>query len=80
MDTAGYSIRPSKHFIMDYMRKWDYDIPTLQEALETAYKVVKVGRRKYEAYVRKKGKSRKIIFVKDDEARELFIISGAEGT
>jgi hypothetical protein len=80
MDIKGYSIRPSKHFILGWMRKWDYDILALRQALESAYKVEKAGKNKYEAYIRAKGKSRKIIFVKDDVTKEIFIITGAEGT
>jgi len=47
--------------------------------LENAYKTDKVGKNKYEAYVRTKGKSRKLIFIKDEEYKEIFIIMGAEG-
>ena len=79
MDISYYKIRPSKHFIMSWMRKWDYDIYLLKNAIENAYKVDKVGKNKYEAYVRTKRKSRKIIFIKDDEYKEIFIITGAEG-
>jgi hypothetical protein len=80
MDVQGYAIRPSKHFILGWMRKWDYDILTLRQALASAYKVEKVGKNKFEAYVHAKGKSRKIIFVKDDATKEIFIITGAEGS
>ena len=79
MDITGYKIRPSKHFILTWMRKWNYDIYSLKNALENSYKVEKVGKNKYEAYVREKGKSRKLIFVKDEEYKEIFIITGAEG-
>jgi len=79
MEISGYNIRPSKHFILGWMRKWDYEPESLQTALENAYKIEKVGKFKYEAYVRVKGKSRKFIFVKDDEYKEIFIITGAEG-
>ena len=79
MDITGYKIRPSKHFILTWMRKWDYDIYLLRNALENAYKIDKVGKNKYEAYIRVKSKSRKIIFLKDDEIKEIFIITGAEG-
>ena len=79
MDTSDYKIRPSKHFILTWMRKWDYDIDSLRNTLESAYKVDKVGKHKYEAYTRVKGKSRKLIFIKDEEYKEIFIITGAEG-
>ena len=79
MDTSGYRIRPSKHFILTWMRKWGYDQHELQRALENAYKIEKVGKHKYEAYFRAKGKSRKLIFIKDEEYQDIFIITGAEG-
>ena len=78
MDINNYSIRPSKHFVLTWMRKWDYDIYALRNALESAYKIDKVGKIKYEAYIKAKGKSRKIIFTKDDEYKQIFIITGAE--
>ena len=79
MDTIDYKIRPSKHFILTWMRKWDYDTDSLRNALESAYKIDKVGKHKYEAYTRAKGKSRKLIFIKDEEYKEIFIITGAQG-
>ena len=79
MDITGYKIRPSKHIIKTWMRKWDSDIETLKKNIETAYKINKVGKYKYEAYTKTKGGSRKIIFVKDDQNKEIFIITGAEG-
>jgi len=79
MDINGYKIRPSKHFILTWMRKWDYEIYTLKDVIEKAYKIDKVGRQKYEIYIRAKGKSRKLILIKDDEYKEVFIITGAEG-
>jgi len=79
MDIAGYKIRPSKHFILTWMRKWDYDVDALKNLLEKAYKIEKVGKHKYESYTTTKGKSRKLIFIKDDEYKEIFIITGAEG-
>ena len=42
-------------------------------------KIDKVGKYKYEAYVRKNEKSRKFVFIKDEENKELFIITGTEG-
>lgn len=79
MNISHYKIRPGKHFILTWMRKWDYDIYSLRNALENTYKINKVGKQKYEAYVRAKGKSRKLIFIKDEEYKEIFIITGAEG-
>ena len=75
----NYEIRPSKHFALTWMRKWDYDIYSLRTALDKNYKIEKVGKNKYEAYFRDKNTSRKIIFIKDDENMDIFIITGAEG-
>ncbi|MBU2633977.1 MAG: hypothetical protein KJ674_01910 [Nanoarchaeota archaeon] len=79
MEIKEYQIRPSKYFVLTWMRKWDYDIYSLKNALEKAYKINKVGKNKYEAYIKNKGKSRKLIFVKDEEDKQIFIITGAEG-
>lgn len=79
MDITSYKIRPSKHFILGWMRKWDYDIESLRKALENAYKIDKVGATKYEAYFHHKGNGRKLIFVKNESYKEIFIITGAEG-
>ena len=79
MDIIGYQIRPSKHFALTWMRKWDYDTYSLGSVLENAYKINKVGKNKYEAYIRTKGRSRKLIFIKDDEYKYILIITGAEG-
>jgi hypothetical protein len=73
-------LRPSKHVRNTWMRKWDWDVHDLRKGLKEAYKVQKVGRRKYEVYTTYgagKGKSRKLIVV--DYPEEIFIITGAEG-
>ncbi|HIH37857.1 hypothetical protein J4460_00475 [Candidatus Woesearchaeota archaeon] len=80
MDTTGYTIRPSKHFLLTWMRKWDYDIQDLRKAIQQPYKEVKIGKNKFEVYTQVKQKSRKLIFVKDDETKTIFIITGAEGS
>ena len=54
MDLAGYEIRPSKHFVLTWMRKWDLDIYSLKKSIENAYKIDKVGKNKYEAYIKTK--------------------------
>ncbi len=73
------SIRPSKHIIISWMRKWNWDIADLRNALKQAYNIDKVGKNKYEAYTtyKSKNKSKKLIFVICDN--ELFVITGAEG-
>ena len=52
MNINEYKIRPSKHFALTWMRKWDYDIYSVRNALESAYKIEKVGKNKYEAYTK----------------------------
>jgi len=74
-------LRPSKHVRNTWMRRWDWDVQDLRKALKEAYRIDKVGRRKYEVYTRhgaEKGKSRKLIVV--DYPEEIFIITGAEGS
>lgn len=51
----------------------------LREAIRTAYKIDKCGKKKYEAYVRGKEGSKKLIFVYYLEFDTLFIISASEG-
>ena len=79
MDISDYKIYVSRHFALTWMRKWDYDKELLRRELENAYKIDKVGKNKYEAYMRAKKNSRKLIFIKDDNYKEIFIITGAEG-
>lgn len=76
-----YEIKPSKHFVLNYMRKWNFDIDDIRNALKNAYKTEKIGKIKYETYTRYKasGKSRKIIFVIYEDDKQILIISGAEG-
>lgn len=79
MDINSFKIRPTKHFLFGWMRKWRYDEEDLKKLLENAYKIEKIGEYKYGSYTRAKGKSRKLIFIKDDENKEIVVITGAEG-
>ena len=69
-------INLSKHFRNTWMRKWNWDMNYLRSALTETYKIDKVGNNKYEAYTKKGGKNRKIIFTIIND--EIFIITGAE--
>ena len=60
-DIDSCSIISGKHFRNKYMRKWNWDMEDLREAIKDAYKVDKIGKKKYELYT-KKGGSKKIIF------------------
>ena len=79
LDYDVYEIKPSKHFVMNYMRKWGFDIEDIRNALKKSYKLEKVGKIKYEAYTKVSGKGKKIIFVIYEGEKQIFIISGAEG-
>ena len=76
-----YEIKPSKHFALSWMLKWNFDIEDIRNALKNAYIIEKVGKIKYEAYTRGRTsrKSRKLIFVVYKDENQIFIITGAEG-
>ena len=76
-DVDKCQIDASKHFMLKYMKKWDWDFNVLRDAIKNAYKIDKVGKRKYEAYVKKDG-SKKIIFVYYFEYDSIFVITGSE--
>ena len=78
-DAESCSIEASKHFRNKYMRKWNWDYRDLRDALREA-KVVKVGKDKFEALLKGKGGSKKIIFVYYKEFETVFVISGSEGS
>ena len=77
-DIESCGLNASKHFRNKYMRKWNWDFHDLRDSIRNAYKIDKVGKKKYEAYVRKDG-SKKIIFVYYFEFDEIYGISGSEG-
>ncbi len=71
-------LEPSKKFRNTWMRKWGWDHHDLREALRDAYRVERIGKSKYEVYVRKKG-GKKLILVYDQAWETVFVITGAEG-
>lgn len=77
-DFQNCKLDVSKHFRDKYMRKWDWDYSQLRSALIETYKIEKIGKNKYESYIRKDG-GKKIIFVYYVEFETVFIISGSEG-
>lgn len=78
IDFATVEIRPTKHCILTWLRKWDWGIEEVRNGLTTAYKIDKVGNNKYEAYCNCGKKSRKLIFARHESA--IVIITCAEGT
>ena len=77
-DIDKCKLETSKHFKNTWMRKWDWDYHDLRDAIKNVYKTIKVGKRKYEMFIRKKG-NKKIIAVYYQEFKTLFIITGSEG-
>ena len=77
-DIKSCRLEASKHFRNTWMRKWDWDYVDLRNAIRDAYATKKVGKNKYEIFVRKKG-SKKIIAVYMWENETLFVITKGEG-
>ena len=77
-DIDNCDIDVSKHFRNKYMRKWNWDMLDLRRAIKNAYKIDKLGKKKYEAYT-DRNSSKKVIFVYYKEYKSIFVISGAEG-
>jgi len=71
-------IDASKHFILKYMKRWNWDFNDLRDEIKNSYKIEKLGKRKYEAYI--KDRVKKIIFVYYKEFDTIFVISGSEGS
>jgi len=77
-DPGTVAITVSKHFRNTWMRKWGWDHHDLREALRASYRASRIGKGKWELYVRKKGE-KKLVMVYDVASNELFVITGAEG-
>lgn len=77
-DLDRSTLEAAKKFRNTWMRKWGWDYHDLREALRAAYRVEKVGKSKYEVYVRKKG-GKKLILTYDETQETIFVITGAEG-
>lgn len=71
-------LEPSKHFRNSKMRKWDWDVNDLRDALRKPSKVVARGSRKLEVWVRKGG-SKKLVLSYEPRERIVFVITGTEG-
>jgi len=77
-DIDEVRIEPSKHFRNLRMRKWDWDVHDLREALRQPVRVVARGSLKMEIWVRKGG-SKKLVVCYYREARLVLVITGTEG-
>lgn len=77
-DPKDCPVEPSKHFRNTRMRKWDWDISDLRDALERAHRIVRRGRNKLEVWTRKDG-SKKLIIAYYPEEPMVLVITGTEG-
>lgn len=73
-----FRVEPSKHFRNTKMRKWDWDIHDLQEAIGQTKHVVRRGKNKLELWIQKGG-SKKLVVAYYTEERGLLVITGTEG-
>jgi hypothetical protein len=77
-DVYRVHIDVGKHFRNTWLRKWDWDQFDLREAIREAYKLLRVGKGKWELFVRKKG-HKKLLIAYEVGSDEVFVITGAEG-
>jgi hypothetical protein len=77
-DPDRVSIEPSKHFRNTKMRKWDWDIHDVRDALDQVTRVVRRGRVKLDVWTRKGG-SKKLVLAYYPEERIVFVITGIGG-
>jgi len=77
-DPEEVRIEPSKHFRNLRMRKWDWDVHDLREALRHPVRVVARGSLKMEVWVRRGG-SKKLVLCYYLEERLVLVITGTEG-
>lgn len=76
IDTCKLEV--NNHFRNTWMKKWDWDYEDLRDAIKNAYKTKKIGKKKYEFYIKKKGE-KKVVAVYYWEFETIFIITGGEG-
>jgi hypothetical protein len=77
-DPDEVRIEPSKHFRNLRMRKWDWDVHDLRDALRNPVRVERHGRGKWAIWVRKAG-SKKLILAYDSAEKLVLVITGTEG-
>ncbi len=77
-DPDEVSIEPSKHFRNTKMRKWDWDVHDLRDALRAAHRTVRRGRNKLEVWTRKGG-SKKLVLAYYPDEECVLVVTGTEG-
>jgi len=77
-DPDDVELSPSKHFRNTKMRKWDWDLEDVRDALRSPVRVTGVGRSKLEVWVQKGG-SKKLVLAYFPDDQVVLIITGAEG-
>lgn len=71
-------IEPSKHSRNLRMRKWDWDLHDLRDALRVPVRVERQGRAKWAVWIRKDG-SKKLVLAYDSSEKLVLVITGTEG-
>jgi hypothetical protein len=77
-DVDAVRIEPSKHFRNLHIRKWDWDVHDLRDALQQPVRVVVRGGGKMEVWLRKGG-SKKLVLSYCREERLVLVLTGTEG-
>lgn len=71
-------IEPSKHFRNTKMRKWDWDMHDLRDAIREYTRLVRHGKTKLELWTNKGG-SRKLVMAYYANEETVLVITGTEG-
>ena len=77
-DPDQVQFSPSKHSRNTKMRRWNWDLSDVRDALRDPKKVTRVGRTKLEIWVQREG-SKKLVVAYYPEEALVFIITGTEG-
>ena len=77
-DLDEVRVEPSKHFRNTKMRKWDWDVHDLRDAIRGADRVVRRGKVKLDVWTRKGG-SKKLVLAHYPHEHLVLVITGTEG-
>ncbi len=77
-DLAAVQIEPSKHFRNTKMRKWNWDVHDLRDAIRDADRVVRRGKTKLDIWTLRGG-SKKLVVSYYPRDGLVFVITGTEG-